>query len=120
MSTFNSAQFVGSVDAARGLGVAGCIVRAIRWYQRRVSPYFGPRCRFHPTCSAFALGAVEKHGALRGGVMGVWRLLRCNQFSSGGIDDVPDSFRLSFRAYDGTDSSTIDQHATRDVAGMKE
>ena len=62
----------------------------IRIYQLAVSPLLGPRCRFHPSCSCYALSAIERHGALRGSWLGTKRLLRCHPFSEGGYDPVPD------------------------------
>jgi len=64
----------------------------IRFYRRAVSPLRPPCCRFVPTCSAYALEAVEKYGALRGGLLAFWRLLRCQPlFGSGTVqyDPVP-------------------------------
>ncbi|MDX6274315.1 MAG: uncharacterized protein QOJ92_1525 [Frankiales bacterium] len=61
----------------------------ITGYQRLVSPMFGPRCRYYPSCSSYALEALTRHGALRGGWLSLWRLLRCNPFSPGGVDHVP-------------------------------
>ncbi len=62
----------------------------IRFYQRRISPGLPPRCRFSPTCSQYALEAVEKYGALRGGWLALKRLLRCNPFYRGDyFDPVP-------------------------------
>ena len=62
----------------------------IRFYQRRISPGLPPRCRFSPTCSQYALEAVEKYGALRGGWLALKRLLRCNPFYKGDyFDPVP-------------------------------
>lgn len=61
----------------------------IRFYQRRVSGGLPPACRFQPTCSHYAYEAIELHGALRGGVMAIWRILRCNPLNDGGIDNVP-------------------------------
>ena len=52
----------------------------IRFYQKNISPAFPPRCRFRPTCSAYALEAVEKYGALKGGFLALRRILRCNPF----------------------------------------
>lgn len=66
----------------------------IRAYQRWISPTRPRRCRYEPTCSAYAAEAIERYGALRGGLMAAWRLLRCNPFSHGGFDPVPDSFRV--------------------------
>lgn len=57
-------------------------------YQRFVSPLFPRRCKYHPTCSAYAVEAVREYGALRGGVLATWRVLRCNPFSHGGYDPV--------------------------------
>ena len=63
---------------------------AIRFYQRRISPGLPAACRFQPTCSQYGYEAVERFGLLRGGVMTVWRLLRCTPFTPGGYDPVPD------------------------------
>lgn len=70
------------------------LMSLIRFYQRRISPATPPSCRYHPTCSHYALEAVEKHGALKGGLMGTSRILRCNPFVEGGVDRVPDYFTL--------------------------
>lgn len=62
----------------------------IRFYRRRISPLFPPCCRFSPTCSQYALEAVSKYGALRGGYLTLRRLLRCNPFNKGDYyDPVP-------------------------------
>jgi putative membrane protein insertion efficiency factor len=53
-----------------------------------LSPFLGRQCRFVPTCSNYFLQAVEKHGAVRGSLMGIWRLVRCNPLSKGGFDPV--------------------------------
>lgn len=66
----------------------------IRGYRRRISPLIPARCRYEPSCSAFAEEAVRRHGALRGGILAGWRLLRCNPFSHGGFDPVPEKFDL--------------------------
>jgi putative membrane protein insertion efficiency factor len=59
-------------------------------YQRYLSPLKGsPSCRFHPTCSSYAIEAIEVHGVLKGGLMGIWRVLRCHPFHPGGYDPVP-------------------------------
>lgn len=65
------------------------ILRMIRFYQTAMSPLFPPRCRYIPTCSEYALQAVEKYGPLRGGFLALRRLLRCNPFHKGGYDPVP-------------------------------
>jgi putative membrane protein insertion efficiency factor len=63
----------------------------IRLYQTAVSPHFPPSCRYYPTCSAYALEAVEKYGVVRGGMLAVRRILRCHPFHAGGYDPVPDT-----------------------------
>ena len=60
----------------------------ITLYQRFISPGLPARCRYHPTCSAYAAEAVRDYGVLRGLVLAAWRLLRCNPLSAGGIDPV--------------------------------
>ena len=64
------------------------MIALIRLYQRRVSPLLPRRCRYHPTCSAYAVQAIETYGILRGLVLAAWRILRCNPFSHGGYDPV--------------------------------
>jgi uncharacterized protein len=60
----------------------------IKSYRRFVSPMLPASCRYWPTCSEYTLEAVQKYGLLRGGLMGAWRILRCNPWSKGGIDPV--------------------------------
>ena len=60
----------------------------IRLYRRLVSPALGQRCKYHPSCSAYALQAIRTYGILRGVVLAGWRLLRCNPWSHGGFDPV--------------------------------
>ena len=62
-------------------------------YRRHVSPVLPARCRFYPSCSAYAQEALARHGALRGTGLAVWRLLRCHPFHPGGYDPVPDPIR---------------------------
>ena len=66
------------------------IIRTIRFYQKKISPLFGPRCRYYPTCSQYAVEAVERFGAFKGSILAVLRLLRCNPFFPGGYDPVPE------------------------------
>lgn len=63
----------------------------IRAYQRVVSPLLGPRCRFHPSCSSYAIEAIERHGPLRGSWLAGRRLVRCHPLNEGGFDPVPDT-----------------------------
>jgi len=66
------------------------LLALIRLYQLTLSRLMPPNtCRFYPTCSRYAFGAVKKHGAIRGSVLAVWRVLRCNPFNPGGFDPVP-------------------------------
>jgi uncharacterized protein len=61
----------------------------VRGYQLLVSPMLGGSCRFAPTCSAYALGALERHGALAGSYLAAARIVRCHPWCDGGIDEVP-------------------------------
>ena len=61
----------------------------IRFYRREISPLRPPCCRFIPTCSAYAVEAVEKYGAAKGGLLALRRLMRCHPFHKGGYDPVP-------------------------------
>jgi putative membrane protein insertion efficiency factor len=65
------------------------LVGVIRLYQRWLSPALGPRCRFAPSCSHYAVEALRTHGVLRGGWLALRRLLRCHPFNPGGHDPVP-------------------------------
>jgi len=60
----------------------------LRLYKRWISPSFPPSCRYVPTCSEYAMEAIDRYGALRGGLMAAWRLLRCHPFAKGGLDLV--------------------------------
>jgi uncharacterized protein len=68
--------------------VRAVLIAPIRFYQRAVSPLMGRHCKYHPTCSAYAVEAVRTFGILRGSVLAAWRLLRCNPWSHGGVDHV--------------------------------
>lgn len=65
------------------------LLALLRFYRLAISPLLGRNCRFHPSCSAYAIEAVERHGALKGGWLGLRRLLRCHPWNPGGYDPVP-------------------------------
>jgi uncharacterized protein len=73
----------------RPSAAAWLLIVLLNGYRRFVSPLLGPRCRFYPSCSAYALEAVQVHGALRGSWLTVRRLSRCHPFHAGGLDPVP-------------------------------
>lgn len=65
------------------------MIALVRMYQRYISPLHRPCCRFTPTCSAYAVEAIETYGAFKGSLLSIWRILRCNPFCKGGYDPVP-------------------------------
>jgi hypothetical protein len=62
------------------------LIGLVRVYQLTLSPIIGRQCRFEPTCSRYFIGAVQKHGAVRGAARGIWRICRCHPFHPGGYD----------------------------------
>ena len=66
-----------------------CLLWLVRFYRVSISPMHQPCCRFIPTCSQYALEAIEKYGAIKGGYLALRRILRCNPFHKGGYDPVP-------------------------------
>ena len=78
-----------------------CLQLLIRLYQLTVSPLLGPRCRFYPSCSQYALEALRAHGALAGSWFALRRLLRCHPWHPGGYDPVPGHF--------GSDTCALDR-----------
>jgi uncharacterized protein len=76
---------------ARGKSAAAwTLLLLVRFYITFLSPFFGGACRFHPSCSNYAAEAIARHGAARGLSLALRRLLRCNPFTKGGFDPVPD------------------------------
>ena len=65
------------------------LMGAVRFYQQAISPYLPPSCRYVPTCSTYAIQAIEKYGAAKGSYLAAKRILRCNPFHKGGYDPVP-------------------------------
>lgn len=70
--------------------IARLLQGLIRLYQILLSPFWGSQCRFHPTCSCYAIEALNKHGAIKGGAMAIYRIFRCNPWANGGFDPVPE------------------------------
>ena len=68
---------------------AKLLLGIIRWYQLALSPLLGPACRYYPTCSHYAIEAIQKYGACKGSWLSIGRLLRCHPFRPGGYDPVP-------------------------------
>ncbi|WP_082764007.1 membrane protein insertion efficiency factor YidD [Frondihabitans sp. PAMC 28766] len=64
-------------------------VAILRVYRAVISPLYGDVCRYYPSCSRYALEAIQQHGAVKGIALGLWRIVRCNPWAKGGIDDVP-------------------------------
>jgi len=81
----DSARFVGKVGEA----MRRFVITVIGLYQRLLSPMIGQACRFHPTCSQYAKEVVMKHGVLRGFILAVGRIMRCNPWNPGGFDPIP-------------------------------
>ena len=65
------------------------MIALVRGYKKYISPLLPPSCRFTPTCSEYAMEAIQKHGAWKGGLLAIWRILRCNPFCKGGYYPVP-------------------------------
>ena len=81
------------------------LIAFVRAYQYTLSPLLGARCRYYPSCSNYAVGALREHGAVRGLGLATWRLLRCNPFSNGGYDPVPPRHGRCEREHCETDVS---------------
>ncbi len=75
------------------------LIGLIRLYQRTISARTPPACRFSPTCSAYAIEALERHGVVLGTGLALWRILRCNPFCRGGYDPVPAEFPWPWRRH---------------------
>ena len=84
-------------------------------YRRVLSPMLGPRCRFHPSCSSYALEAISVHGAAKGTALATWRICRCNPWNPGGVDRVPDKGRWTPEPYVSLESggtASVDRATT--------
>lgn len=89
------------------MAVAAVVLAPIRFYQRFISPSLPRRCKYEPTCSAYAISAVSELGVVRGSIVAGWRVLRCNPWSHGGWDPVSD--RTFFRGHDCADGAHADE-----------
>jgi len=78
------------------------ILISLVWiYRKGISPFIPSRCRFYPTCSTYSLESLQKHGALKGTLLTLYRVLRCHPFHPGGYDPVPENFNLGEKIYEG-------------------
>ncbi len=85
-------------------------ISIVKFYKKFISPLFPPCCKYYPTCSTYALTAIERFGALRGTLLAIWRILRCNPWSMGGIDYVPEKFTFKVKKYDYSSDDFCNQH----------
>ena len=74
----------------------------IKFYRRAISPFLPGACRFTPTCSSYAIEAIGRFGAIRGSLLSMYRILRCNPFCHGGYDPVPEKFTFKRQAQEMT------------------
>ena len=102
-------------EPGRRSAAAWLLVVLLTCYRRFVSPLLGPHCRFYPSCSSYALEAVQVHGALRGSWLAARRLSRCHPFHAGGLDPVP-PVRAAGRRPAPQDAGVADRK-TRELAG---
>ncbi len=84
------------IGAPRRLALRSIAIAPVRLYQRAISPALPQRCKYHPSCSHYAIDAIRQYGILRGLVLAAWRVLRCNPWSHGGVDFAAD--QALFRA----------------------
>jgi putative membrane protein insertion efficiency factor/ribonuclease P protein component len=79
--------------------ISWLFIALIRFYQRAISPSLPPSCRFFPTCSAYTVGSIERHGPLWGTLLGAWRICRCTPLCKGGFDPVPCELSVRFPSH---------------------
>ena len=73
------------------------LIAIIRFYRKNISPNLPSSCRFYPTCSVYAIRSIDKFGAFKGSILTIYRILRCNPFCKGGVDNVPEKFSDAFK-----------------------
>jgi putative membrane protein insertion efficiency factor len=83
-------RLIARLKTLAGNAVAAVLIGLVRFYQFAFSPWLGPRCRFEPTCSAYAIAAIRRFGPWRGGWLMIRRLSRCHPWGSSGYDPVPE------------------------------
>ncbi|WP_083090210.1 membrane protein insertion efficiency factor YidD [Actinomyces vulturis] len=93
------------------------VTGAIYFYQRHISPLFGPRCKYYPSCSQYGIEACEVHGVAKGLILTAWRICRCNPLSSGGVDHVPDPGRWKYDHPKDIARFIIDENSSHDESG---
>ena len=91
------------------------LISLIRFYKRKISPNKKACCRFRPSCSTYAIHAIEKHGAFLGSIMALARLFRCNPFFPGGYDPVPDRFTLKSGVGKNSEPSVCEKCTKKEV-----
>ena len=75
---------------SQDLDMKKILVASIIFYKKHISPYKGTKCPYYPSCSDYAVEAVERYGSFKGSFIAFWRIIRCNPFSKGGVDPVRD------------------------------
>jgi putative membrane protein insertion efficiency factor len=92
-SGFTRPAAASAMHIARTLALVprNIVVALLRGYRAVISPLYGDVCRYYPSCSAYALGAVQGHGLLAGGALAARRIVRCHPWAAGGVDEVPES-----------------------------
>ncbi|WP_234992688.1 membrane protein insertion efficiency factor YidD [Varibaculum vaginae] len=86
------------------------LISLIGFYRRRISPLFPPRCKYYPSCSSYALSALQIHGAFKGGLLATWRILRCNPLSDGGVDYPPEAGKWKSAPYHQMTLRELEEH----------
>ena len=91
------------------------LISLIKFYKRKISPNKKACCRFRPSCSSYAIGAIEKHGAFLGSIMAIARIMRCNPFFRGGYDPVPERFTLKSNVGRVTEESVCEKCSKKEI-----
>jgi putative membrane protein insertion efficiency factor len=91
--------------------VKSILVALLRAYRFAISPLYGQVCRYHPTCSAYALEAVQTHGAARGSWLATRRVLRCHPWAAGGVDHVPPAHAQDSTTRRPTESAQLQENS---------